>query len=1020
MPTFDNLNLGATPVGPSNSFIWRQWVDSFPGFPGLFPLLETSSAIIDSTASLAIDNTQTGINRNIITATVPNGNDANDTAVARVLYPQFLPPGQEGRLRLHLTMPASFPLTGNSTFALGLTAGGIEVIDLYLTSARVLNVFSTAGTLNSTALNLSSGQTLALSTSYTIEIAWKQNSNLTVFLNGAQVINQVCAGAAGTALLSELRLGIDHYDPAVLTDPGWTAVVFGAQLGASSTVALNDPVFLATSGFNEALTFSSTQLRVQSSPRIQAAFTSALSFSTTFEVIKNVRATFNGNLSFAVTQLSLANVFQRIQAAFNISSSFSVSHLSGALAPRLFFLEKENGLRALQNEFDDFVRSDGAIHYDIRAFHNDDITVPFTMLDMEFWNVDHFQGVTIDNLTNRHSVVGRQFRDRLNSDLDGLAMSALDQFTMFQWDFVTLSIGNENWSTNADVTVGKDSTYRYSNTLAAVVHPSQVQTITSSYSDDILTHFNEPGETYFIEFVLRNFPAQSASSHLDLANSFIDFSSSQTYDPAHTDTFAFNASLNDLTFGGDTFWKIDRNSLVRADLSQLQAIRFRLASIGASNITIKIQAMRLIPSSRYVFRETDLDTKRNTLTRDIPQAGGTEPTTTFGQVFFNNARPRNGVFQYRINSGHNPTSPNYNILNALLRYDQTAKSWLQVQLKANNTESRMEISENTASIGSNPAVKTVLFTTTATTNILSQETDYLLQVSINGSRVKGDLFTLNGSFKGSLVYSTGWQTTSINRRGFVGYDFQPYNYDFSMDWVRAQNAVFGAHTEKPFPSVTPLKGVHLNVINSGPIQMIDPAIAVAIGDATIAPAPVGHPSAPSTLVQRLGNQWIGGIFLPTRSMIGDSQQVSVAVSIFPVGAIQGQWVAALLDRYGSVNWIADFSALIHDQWNDVQINLPPDMLAEQYSLYVHQTGFIPSTYYIDNLCLNHNSIGWQASADNGSNWRQALASINDKFTAVSFDHPGTELILQAVGYDNNAWISELRAEPFYEYTGHKT
>jgi hypothetical protein len=160
-------------------------------------------------------------------------------------------------------------------------------------------------------------------------------------------------------------------------------------------------------------------------------------------------------------------------------------------------------------------------HYDIRAFHSTDILLPWTMNDMKLWNAFYFSNQTIQDLGLRRSVSGRTFRNRTMDELsvavDGggtdttfETMGSMDRLTMRELDLYILSSGNEDWPSNdPDVVVGKDAFLRYANAISIALTDSQVKTVVSHYPDDILTDFNEENQTYYIELVLRNLPAQS-------------------------------------------------------------------------------------------------------------------------------------------------------------------------------------------------------------------------------------------------------------------------------------------------------------------------------------------------------------------------------------------------------------------------------------------------------------------------------------------------------------------------------
>jgi hypothetical protein len=125
---------------------------------------------------------------------------------------------------------------------------------------------------------------------------------------------------------------------------------------------------------------------------------------------------------------------------------------------------------------------------------------------------------------------------------------------------------------------------------------------------------------------LQDFPAQAAACHLDLDNSFVDFSS-DNYGPK-TDSIPFNASVNSLTAGGDLVFRFDRALLVNVDLENITHIRFRLAAIGSGSMTFIAQAFRMFPQSGHTYYENYIDTKRKALIRETTATGGLSPGNT--------------------------------------------------------------------------------------------------------------------------------------------------------------------------------------------------------------------------------------------------------------------------------------------------------------------------------------------------------------------------------------------------------
>lgn len=347
-------------------------------------------------------------------------------------------------------------------------------------------------------------------------------------------------------------------------------------------------------------------------------------------------------------------------------------------------------------------------HYDLRTFSSGGRIIPWTMLQMELWNYDHFAGKTM------------------------LQMEAGDE----------ASGTNEGWTNTT--AIGRDSAYRYSNTLRRDVTVGTPQTVTSTFSDDILTDFTGPA---YIELILRAFPAQAAAVRLDLANSFIDFTSSPTYAAGQTDSIRFNQSLTSLTTGGNVRFRIDRSLLTNSTLTNLTGIRFRLVAAGTGTMTFIASAMRVVPQTGYTFREIDVNTKTQALERSVPQSGGAEPASVFGMIYFNSGTPIDTEYYARFNNGVNPIG-NDNRLILAFRYSDTDQDHWRVTLSSRSTQSRLSIDHWDGSSLVN------VYATPINTNILTANKPYILKVELFGDQIKTGIYNAIGSVIGSLVYET--------------------------------------------------------------------------------------------------------------------------------------------------------------------------------------------------------------------------------------------------------------------------
>lgn len=642
-------------------------------------------------------------------------------------------------------------------------------------------------------------------------------------------------------------------------------------------------------------------------------------------------------------------------------------------------------------------------HLDVRAFHTDNVTVPQKMLDFKYLPVSALSLFTVSQLAAPRSIVGASVTPKPQSVIDTYTQSIVDGQPQSFLDYGSISSGNENWpSTDPNVVVGKDTAFRYANTIRVSLTGGVSKTVGSSYMDDF-TVVTTPS---YVELLLRSFPAQAAGSHLDLTNSFIDFSSDINFAAGSTDSIAFNSSLNSLAAGGDVVFRVATTSLTHITMNDVRAIRFRLLSVG--NITFIAQAMRLIPTT-WTPGQDSIDTKRDTLMRTIPRNGGADGSLSITPLLWS-TRPEDVTMFLKFNSGHAPaTGTDDNYLIATTRYTD-ASNYINFQLTSRSTQSRLSIIEDYGG-----SLSTV-FATSINTNILLTEQDYVMRVDLKGNQARAQIYFANGTNLGSLVYETGWQTITGVRRGQAGYVLAPYNYDFTLDYASASESDFVRYQSAIFESITPVDSTVLVTSTSSPVNLISGSQLIAYGDATSSTQSIAGVS-PATLVRRNGGSWTGGLIQNSSSYVGNPGLVEATGDIYPIDTTEGLWRLALIDPYGSIGWIGYVTGLIPNQWNHFAIPIDPTILPTDYLLTIHQAGFYPDSFYIANLALNHLTILWEASADRGTTWQPFNFSINSTYSGIKFTSPGTGLTIRATATTDKAWIQGFQVKPIYKYTG---
>jgi len=653
-------------------------------------------------------------------------------------------------------------------------------------------------------------------------------------------------------------------------------------------------------------------------------------------------------------------------------------------------------------------------HYNLRSYWTTDVTLPWTMNDMHFWNAYHFSGMTIDTFNKRRYISGRTYRRRLidelsiavdggGSDTTYFSMTQLNGMTMYNIDFVITSLGNEEWpSADPDVVVGKDSAYRYANTLKVTLHNGVAKTVSSYYNDDIYTDFQNPSLTYYIEVALPSFPASS----LNLSQCFIDISSSLSFDSSVTDSLKFSNSLNNVSGGGNTFLRFPVTALVNSDPSNLKALRLRLLS--TADVTVTFREMRLV-ASIYPFPQMAIDTKKAILRRASPEAGAPEASSVYGNIFFEETQPKNGTVFVKFNSGHNPTG-NDNVLRVLLRH-QPDGDHISVRLFARDTQSRLRIYETVN------GVETEIFSTGTLANILTNETTYYLKIDFRDQQVQATIYNEQGLYTGTQVYSTGWQNLSTIGRGYVGYSFEPYNYDFFLSFVHTLDAEFALYESTPFRSTTPVKGATILTLNSQAIDLASDFTFETSGDSTLTTESIANINN-ATKVVRDGTQWYGGIKW-IGSVVPSHHLMLVTGNIFPV-ALDGQYRVVVVNENLAVGYIGYILNLKANQWNAFSVPINLVAVPDHLGVYIHQIGYYPDTFYLDSLSVKHPTIEWYASPDAGITWYPFLDSVDGIYSGVYFNNLDRRLKIRAVAVSDKAWIEGYQVVPHYAYPGRLT
>lgn len=652
-------------------------------------------------------------------------------------------------------------------------------------------------------------------------------------------------------------------------------------------------------------------------------------------------------------------------------------------------------------------------HYDLRLFHQD-TALPFTQLDYNFWHGFPYNKMSTYNVSDSRNL-------GVLAGYETWSAGVVAKNSSYRWsDILTLNVPVPGPATSyGPSTYGTGSFYGLAVTQTTGTFTGDAPTVSAdpgSYGvatygvgqyhgpsfdigDDILTDFNDPTgtHTYFIDILLRNFPAQAAGTHFDLTNSWFDISSSVQLEDAQTDTFQFSSSLHSVNAGGDTYLRFPISGITHANKANIKAVRFRMRSTGGTS-SLLLNAIRVVRDD-YVYREIDIDTRRQQLARSLPQSGGTEPSTVFGEMYFKNERPRDTTYVVAFNSGHHQAGQD-NRIRVFFRTKQNGDR-IEVEFTSRNTQSRLQIHQILGGASD-------LTATPTNTNILTEETNYYLVCEVSGTQVRASIYQANGISLGALVYTTGFTTTGVTGKGLVGFSFEPYNYDFTMQYIEPQHTVFATFQSTTFASRRLVAGTTLYPINSVPVNVISDSYLDDFGDAAVDIDDNGD-----ILITRMGTEVQGGVRWLPAVFPGDSNQILLTGELWTSEA-RGTYRAALLTPFDSVEWIGVIQGVQPNTWNKFALSVTPNLLPQNAILHIQHYGQYPSIFKLRNVSLGAKTVYWNASGDNGTTWQPFLNSLGQQYTGVLFPTTTTNFKIQAIATSDLAWVGGYELVPHYQ------
>lgn len=681
------------------------------------------------------------------------------------------------------------------------------------------------------------------------------------------------------------------------------------------------------------------------------------------------------------------------------------------------------------------------LHYTLRNFKAPTRSLPLSLADIDYHSVKYWEEVSTAELGDIESeIVGNE-----DWSTFGLTQADLNLLTQDQLDLMTQR------QLESAAGIGEVVTWAYQTGMIVSV-PTTGLYFSSKFNDNLLVPpFNGAGP-YYIELVLRDFPSELSTPRLDISQSYILFSSSDQLVPEETDIVFFDESISDITTGGNVTWRINRDRLVNADISNLKRIDFNLIAAGGT-ISFRAEAMRMVPST-YPYYKIGIDTKSGYLSKN-PSINGTnissQPTPPPIMNVGSN-KGKNFTEVVRFNTGHHPTSPDYNEFSTFLRADTGSGNYIEVIVRTNDTDTAILVYEG------GTGVRQVTVNTP-----LVEDTDYLLTIDLLDNNLRAIIWGLRGHYRTTVALNTetgGIINISRVEPGWVAYSMNPVTADFYLDYTYARDAALAEVSSKTFYSVLPVRGVTLYTQNSGPVEILDESLVeegpaanrlnlktkdsgVDDGSFLITPnvndvavsldSTVTNSSLDSFKVRKhLRNAFIGGLQWDQVIRINDPLNATIKADIrFDTALNYGAFRFVLFDKFWEsvafVN-IVNIDQLVLNKWNELEIPiLNEEIFHNEFKLQIHHIGVDTTkattdssaigTFWVDNVKVETKSIIWEASNDGGLSYLRFFDTLNNKFQGVSFPEQNNQLKIKARAFNTKAWINSFETIVHYGQPG---
>lgn len=659
-----------------------------------------------------------------------------------------------------------------------------------------------------------------------------------------------------------------------------------------------------------------------------------------------------------------------------------------------------------------------SISYTIRGFTPDSVPTNVTTLDAEY----HSSGYMGSSIVGATADMPEVFRENwtgaggfTQAQLDGGATAAL-QYPGSAYPQTTLDLLNQNSLEGGFYTVQDiDGTYN-PGLLITGIGTTEVTTESKVLVDDLKASPFNGTANYFIQMAVWGFPSSATA---DLANCYVTFSSSDTFEPSQTLTIPFNSGsvltgTATIAAGGDFTWKVNRNYLESAgvDLTNLKKVKIGMKALTGT-FTFKAENLKLVTSD-YPHYKVGINTKLGRFKQER------WPGTTQADmpaIVQDSFEAKNFTHIVRFNSGNSSGTANPNEFSIFYRVHpdraSNPNSYIKIRVVSDDTQIKIEGYEGPILRYSQVA------------SPLNIGTEHTMIVYLEDDKIRTVIYESEASRLKTLKIDTNVRTVSILDDGFVGFEFKPYYGNFYIDYMYARDLIVAEYESETYESYSPVNGVALypqsstysnlvnstfeeafaidnlikNISDSGQHNANSEGVEAGINDVYVSVDTSTTVSGTSYKVTKdVTNAYIASLRYPEIFVANDLSALTISGYLRYEAGLEatkksdnsdGSFRIILWDKwFQKPLYIGEIQDTVSNKWNYFEMPIIADVYANEFNFEIQHCGTASTSgtasFWIEGVEIKHKSIVWEASNNDGKSWTKFYDNLNEPYKTIRF------------------------------------